>query len=115
MNKRKLKVIKPAAWHQLLLVGFYDPDRPNPNIPDQRMLTGVAVIRTDDFNLLMSKPHRFVAKHGSEVEWVEINHHDCIPERFIGRLISEAEYAELKQFWPPHKSKTIKRCPVSED
>ena len=95
MNSPSEQDIKPAAGYSLLWIGFYDPDRPAPNIPGDRTLTGLAFVRAEDFDLLMSEPHRFGAEPGSEVEWVEWNHPEDVPDRLIGKLLSKEELDEL--------------------
>jgi hypothetical protein len=96
--------IKPAAGYPLLWVGFHDPDRPDPNIPGHRMLTGLAFVRAEDFELLMSEPHRFGAGPRSEVEWVEWSHPEDVPDRLIGKLLSEEGLDELHQITDSRKN-----------
>jgi hypothetical protein len=96
--------IKPDARYSLLWVGFHDPDRPDPKRPSDRMLTGLAFVRAEDFDLLMSEPHRFGAEPGSEVEWVEWSHPEDVPDRLIGKLLSKEELDELDQIIDRRKS-----------
>jgi hypothetical protein len=100
MNSRKLQVIKPTPGYPLLWVGFHDSDLHNPDLPDAGELVGVAVVRAEDVNnFVISTARRLGVDPGRDVVWAEINHPAHIPERFVGRLLNEAEHDELSQFW----------------
>jgi hypothetical protein len=80
--------------NQLFWLDFHNPDTPKEYL-------GTAIVRAEDFITAVRKAHYLGINPCGQVHWIDLDHPERIPRKFIERLLDRREVSKLLEIIGP--------------